>query len=437
MALVAASAVVDTRPASRSWTPTIKADSGLQQRQAARRRQRRGSRGSTQPRPLRPNEPIVFGYPQDRFTSHPNISSLMDEQRRTQSAIYSYSTPPLPDWVAEMAWTRANARAHRLSGGFDGESSIGMGSDAGRDSLSLSLIERPNCAPDGGVGMDHAALGMIELPTVIDKRLSMEWDVGKVPASRGQNLDERSFLAKCKMVQQYETVQKPAALALREQSMQASPTSTSRAASALAPAAVEHHPHPLNLDWSQDRIERIDRLSMPTPVRLRQVTQRRTKPPPAAMSSASAYSAHTVVNAARIYSSGHKGWQSRKTPYERNKQARREARERRARERAASEAIAAKEATIQPYPEEWEARIETLCREFREFPKADIVNGLLHFDGHAGKAARLLRGGISDTAFKTEPGKTKRSKPLAVQTSFIERPDAADGQSEPVADSDI
>jgi hypothetical protein len=68
------------------------------------------------------------------------------------------------------------------------------------------------------------------------------------------------------------------------------------------------------------------------------------------------------------------------------------------------------------YPEAWEARIATLCEQFPEFSKEDVVEGLLAMDGHAGKVARLLRGGISDTAFRKQPG-------------------AASEQQEPVADS--
>ncbi len=111
MALVAASAAALQNP-SREWTPVLPTDeAGLQRRRAVRRR--RKSRGSTQPRPLRPNEPIVFGYPRDRFTSHPSIASLRDESRRAESSIYGSRS--FLEWTAEMEWARSHRAHSRLS----------------------------------------------------------------------------------------------------------------------------------------------------------------------------------------------------------------------------------------------------------------------------------------------------------------------------------
>jgi hypothetical protein len=250
-------------------------------------RSRRKSRGSTQARPLRPNEPIVFGYPRDRFTSHPSIASLRDESRRAESSIYG--SRAFFDWTAEMEWTRSRTHKARLS--LDA-STAGVRRDSGarsrppflrpvccaqavaypvlrasgadEPSRALSAIHRPATAPDGAdmVG----TLSIVALPPVIDKNLVIDWDVDKVPKSRSesQGLQERSHLAKCKIVQQYQTKQQAAARALKDQSMQKSPTAASRAAASLPPAEVKHQQHPLNGHWSQERAARIDRLSMPT-----------------------------------------------------------------------------------------------------------------------------------------------------------------------------
>jgi hypothetical protein len=244
------------------------------------------------------------------------------------------------------------------------------------------------------------------LPSVIDKNLVIDWDVDKVPRSHNESLglEKRSHLAKCKIVQQYQTQQQPAARALKEESMQASPTAKSRAAASLPPAEVKHVQHPLNEHWPEDRIARIDRLSMPTAVRLRQVTQRREKPQAQAVAPATAYSAHTAVAAAKIYASGHKGWQSRKTPWTRSdkqkKSAQRRLRQQQQLEEDSKTSVGGRDPA---YPAEWEQRVETLAAQFEgQFSKAEVIEALIHLDGHAGKVARLLRGGISDTAFQPQ-----------------------------------
>ena len=175
-----------------------------------------------------------------------------------------------------------------------------------------------------------------------------------------------------------------------------SPTTKSRAAASLPPAEVKHYQHPLNSNWPQDRIARIDRLSMPTEVRLRQVTQRREKPRRRAATPATAYSAHTAVAAAKMYASSHKGWQSRKTPWTR-------AEKQRQQRQLEADSKMSSDDEVSNYPAEWEQRVETLCAQFEgQFSKAEVVEALLHLDGHAGKVARLLSGGISDTAFQTK-----------------------------------
>ena len=277
-------------------------------------------------------------------------------------------------------------------------------------SLALSVIERPASAPDGGHALAPKAdvdgtLSMVALPPVIDKHLSIEWDVDKVPQGRVQSLglEERSHLAKCKIVQQYQTIQQPAARALKEQSMLASPTATSRAAATLEPARVEHHRHPLNESWTQERADRVDRLSTPTPVRLRQVTQRRGKAKLDMAAPATAFSAHTAVAAAKIYASSHKGWQSRKTPYRKQQQKQQQQQQRRLQQLEAESIAAAPPSPS--YPVEWEPRIETLLSQFKaDFHRAEIVEAMIHMDGHAGKVARILRGGISDAAFSSSGG---------------------------------
>ena len=390
-------------------------------------RSRRKSRGSTQARPLRPNEPIVFGYPRDRFTSHPSIASLRDESRRAESSIYG--SRAFVDWTAEMEWTRSRTHS-RLSldastadSGRPGRPGappflkpfcsaqavaypVLRASGTGEPSRALSAIQRPATAPDGAdmVG----TLSTMALPPVIDKNLVIDWDIDKVPKSRSesQGLQERSHLAKCKIVQQYQTKQQAAARALKDQSMQKSPTAASRAAASLPPAEVKHQQHRLNGHWSQERIARIDRLSMPTAVRLRQVTYRREKPQTHTAAPATAFSAHTAVAAAKMYASGHKGWQSRKTPWVRSDKQKQQSAQRRLQEQRQHERdgkSCSDNGGEQSYPAEWEARVESLAAQFEgQFSKAEVIEALLHLDGHAGKTARLLRGGISDTAFQAE-----------------------------------
>eukprot|EP01043_Picozoa_sp_COSAG02_P049284 COSAG02_NODE_4933_length_4818_cov_2.172706_2_plen_299_part_00 len=268
---------------------------------------------------------------------------------------------------------------------------------AGEPSLALSAIERPSTAPGSA---SSGALSTMVLPSVIDKNLVIDWDIDKVPRSHNESLglEKRSHLAKSKIVQQYQTQQQPAARALKEESMQASPTAKSRAAASLPPAEVKHVQHPLNEHWPEDRIARIDRLSMPTAVRLRQVTQRRVKTQPQAVAPATAYSAHTAVAAAKIYASGHKGWQSRKTPWTRSDKQKQSAQ--RQLEGHSKASVGGRDPA---YPAEWEQRVETLAAQFEgQFSKAEVIEALIHLDGHAGKVARLLRGGISDTAFQAK-----------------------------------
>ena len=408
-------------------------------------RSRRKSRGSSQARPLRPNEPIVFGYPRDRFTSHPSIASLRDESRRAESSIYG--SRAFFDWTAEMEWTRSRTHKARLS--LDASTAGGRrdsgarsrppflrpvccaqavaypvlrASGADEPSRALSAIHRPATAPDGAdmVG----TLSIVALPPVIDKNLVIDWDVDKVPKSRSesQGLQERSHLAKCKIVQQYQTKQQAAARALKDQSMQKSPTAASRAAASLPPAEVKHQQHPLNGHWSQERAARIDRLSMPTAVRLRQVTYRREKPQTHTTAPATAFSAHTAVAAAKMYASGHKGWQSRKTPWVRSDvQKRQSGPQRRLQEQRQQEGDGKSSAS--GYPAAWEPRVESLAAQFEgHFSKAEVIEALLHLDGHAGKTARLLRGGISDAAFQAE-------SPAAVAVGDHGHGDSADGEA--------
>lgn len=406
--------------------PTDEAGGAGLQRRAVRRRRR--SRGTTQPRPLRPNEPIVFGYPRDRFTSHPSIASLRDESRRAESSIYGSRS--FLEWTAELEWARSHRAHSELSldsaPAADDRGELGKpararlscpvlrpilsaqavnnptprAAVADEPSLALSAIERPSTAPGGA---NNGTLSTMVLPSVIDKNLVIDWDIDKVPRSRNESLglQERSHLAKCKIVQQYQTQQQSAARALKEQSMLKSPTAKSRAAASMPPAEVKHIQHPLNEHWPQDRIARIDRLSMPTAVRLRQVTQRREKPQAQAAAPATAYSAHTAVAAAKIYASGHRGWQSRKTPWVRSDKQKQSAQRRlQQQQQVEADSVGGRDPT---YPAEWEQRVETLAVQFEgQFSKAEVIEALLHLDGHAGKVARLLRGGISDTAFQAK-----------------------------------
>lgn len=236
------------------------------------------------------------------------------------------------------------------------------------------------------------------LPAVIDKTLAIDWDIEKIPKSGAESLglDKRSHLAKCKIVQQYQTHQQHAAQALKEEATLCSPTAASRAASALPPAEVKHHPHPLNAHWSQDRIARFDRLSTPTALRLRQVTQRREKPRAPNAAPATAYSAHTAVAAAKMYASSHRGWQSRKTPWNRP-----EKRRLRQQQQLEEHTVRRDGGGELRYPAEWEPRVEKLSAEFEDsYHRSEVVEALLYLDGHAGKVARLLRGGIHESAFK-------------------------------------
>lgn len=372
---------------------------------ASHSRSGRRSRGNTQARLLRPNEPVVFGWPQDRFTTRAGstASSLRAESQRAESQIYG-AYDPEASWMPTglpFGGGLASVRAPGGSGAGDTRA------EAIAD-LSMSAIERPASAPMLGGEFDEMALG--DLPEVMSEVLSIEWDRNAIPKGkpRPSGLTAKGELSAQKLLGRYKGEQQ-----WLEGSSIAGYAPPARPPK-VQPVAMVQRPHPSCKHWPEERHARVDRLAMPVPTRLRVVAERRAAPKPKPLLQASAYHAHTTVKAALIYSSDLRGWQSRKTPYAR----RRARRKRESGSRGSSGLGLSSMPEMLSYPEEWEGRVGNLSTQFADsdYTRADvrfpclnagfallteprrcaqIIQALLHTEGHAGKAERLLRGGIA------------------------------------------